>query len=94
MEEPFQEVVMKPKMVSVMGGRLYLLFTYLIDWLLVVLFQTSFNGRLLWKIEEVTKRRNESHIKHSFYSHPFFTETYGYRMCARIYFNGKNPLEI
>jgi len=50
--------------------------------------RTSFNGRLLWKIEDVTKRRNESHIKHSFYSHAFFTETYGYKMCARLYFNG------
>ncbi|XP_067940751.1 TNF receptor-associated factor 1-like [Watersipora subatra] len=49
---------------------------------------TSFNGRLMWRIDRVTSKRNESSIRHSYFSHPFYTEVYGYKMCARIYFNG------
>ncbi|XP_072016630.1 TNF receptor-associated factor 2-like isoform X1 [Amphiura filiformis] len=51
---------------------------------------SAFNGILIWKITEYTRRRNEalSGKTTSFYSHPFFTSYHGYKMRARIYLNG------
>ena len=51
---------------------------------------SSFDGQLLWKITEFSRRKNEavSGQKVSFYSPCFFTSRYGYKMCARIYLNG------
>ena len=51
---------------------------------------SSYDGQLLWKITEFSRRKNEavSGQKDSFYSPYFFTSRYGYKMCARIYLNG------
>ena len=50
----------------------------------------SFNGTLLWKITNVDQRIQDakSGKQTSFYSQPFYTDKYGYKMCARIYLNG------
>lgn len=50
----------------------------------------SYNGTLLWKINNVQERIQEakSGRQTSFYSTPFFTSQFGYKMCARIYLNG------
>ena len=51
---------------------------------------SSYDGQLLWKITEFSRRRNEavSGQQVSFYSPCFYTSRYGYKMCARIYLNG------
>ncbi|KAK3748642.1 hypothetical protein QZH41_004506 [Actinostola sp. cb2023] len=50
----------------------------------------SYDGILLFKINEVARRRADAtsgrHI--SFYSPPFYTDQHGYKMCARVYLNG------
>ena len=50
----------------------------------------SFNGILLWKITNMDQRIQDakSGKQTSFYSPPFYTDKYGYKMCARIYLNG------
>ncbi|CAH3188236.1 unnamed protein product, partial [Porites lobata] len=50
----------------------------------------SYDGQLLWKITEFARRRNEAVSGQNvfFYSPPFYTSRYGYKMCARIYLNG------
>nr|XP_058940193.1 TNF receptor-associated factor 3-like [Pocillopora verrucosa] len=51
---------------------------------------SSYNGVLLWKITDFTRKRNEArsgqHV--STYSPCFYTSRHGYKMCARIYLNG------
>ena len=51
---------------------------------------SSHDGILLWKITEFAKKRQDTVSGHqtSFYSPCFFTSRCGYKMCARIYFNG------
>ena len=51
---------------------------------------SSYDGKLLWKITEFARRRNEavSGQQVSFFSPCFYTSRYGYKMCARIYLNG------
>ena len=51
---------------------------------------STYDGQLLWKINEFARRRNEavSGQQVSFYSPCFYTSRYGYKMCARIYLNG------
>ena len=51
---------------------------------------SSYDGKLLWKITEFARKRNEavSGQQVSFYSPCFYTSRYGYKMCARIYLNG------
>jgi len=55
---------------------------------------SSYDGQLLWKITEFSRRRNEAvsgqHVQGevSFCSPCFYTSRYGYKMCARIYLNG------
>jgi hypothetical protein len=48
------------------------------------------NGCLLWRITNVYERIQEakSGRQTSFYSPPFYTDKYGYKMCAKIYLNG------
>jgi hypothetical protein len=48
------------------------------------------DGVLLWKITEVRRKRREavSGKTHSFYSRPFYTSRYGYKVCAKLYLNG------
>jgi hypothetical protein len=54
-----------------------------------LLSMASFDGILLWKITGVARKRNEalSNRNTSFCSPPFFTDRYGYKMCARVYLN-------
>ena len=51
---------------------------------------SSYDGRLLWKIDNVTQRlqraRNGSVV--ALHSAPVFTSRYGYKFCARLYLNG------
>ena len=51
---------------------------------------SSYEGKLLWKITEFARKRNEavSGQQVSFFSPCFYTSRYGYKMCARIYLNG------
>ena len=51
---------------------------------------SSHDGIFLWKITEFAKKRQDAVSGHqtSFYSPCFFTSRYGYKMYARIYFNG------
>ena len=51
---------------------------------------SSYDGKLLWKITEFARKRNEAvgGQQVSFFSPCFYTSRYGYKMCARIYLNG------
>ncbi|XP_060083710.1 TNF receptor-associated factor 3-like [Ylistrum balloti] len=51
---------------------------------------TSFNGVLLWKIRDYTRRKQEAKNGRtlSLFSQPFYTSQFGYKMCARVYLNG------
>ncbi|XP_042194173.1 TNF receptor-associated factor 3 [Callorhinchus milii] len=55
-----------------------------------VLETASYNGKLIWKIREYTRRKQEavSGKTLSLYSQPFYTGYFGYKMCARVYLNG------
>ncbi|XP_046855196.1 TNF receptor-associated factor 3-like [Xenia sp. Carnegie-2017] len=50
----------------------------------------SYNGTLLWKIDNFKKKRQDAinSIKTALYSPPFYSSQYGYKMCAKIYMNG------
>ncbi|XP_070532815.1 TNF receptor-associated factor 2-like [Ptychodera flava] len=52
--------------------------------------QTSYDGILVWKIKDFTKKQQDavSGRTTSIYSPSFFTSRHGYKMCARIYLNG------
>ena len=51
---------------------------------------SSHDGILIWKVSDFSKRRQDaiSGNQTSFYSPAFYTNRYGYKMCARIYLNG------
>jgi TNF receptor-associated factor 2 len=51
---------------------------------------TSFDGTLVWRITEVSRKRQEaiSGRATSIYSPPFYTSRTGYKMCLRAYLNG------
>lgn len=55
-----------------------------------LLERATYNGILLWKIDEFERRRREAvdGVTMSLYSTPFYTSRHGYKMCARIYLNG------
>ena len=57
---------------------------------LQLLERTTYNGILLWKIDDFPRRRREAvdGVTLSLYSTPFYTSRHGYKMCARIYLNG------
>ena len=57
---------------------------------LQLLERATFNGVLLWKIDDFTRRRKEAvdGVTLSLYSTPFYTSRHGYKMCARVYLNG------
>ena len=48
------------------------------------------NGVLLWKISSIQQRISDSQERRviSLYSQPFYAGRYGYKLCARVYFNG------
>ena len=52
--------------------------------------RVSYNGVLLWKVDEFERRRKEAveGVTLSLYSTPFYTSRQGYKMCARAYLNG------
>jgi len=51
---------------------------------------TGHDGILLWKINNVQQRIADAKEGHmlSLYSPPFYAGHYGYKLCARVYFNG------
>ena len=51
---------------------------------------SSYDGILLWKVTEVSQKRNDalSGRQASIYSPCFYTSRHGYKMCARLYLNG------
>ena len=51
---------------------------------------TSYDGRFVWKIPEVQRRRREAVTGKttSLYSAPFQTSHHGYKLCLRLYMNG------
>ena len=55
-----------------------------------LLERATYDGVLLWKIDEFDRRRREAidGTTMSLYSTPFYTSRHGYKMCARIYLNG------
>lgn len=58
--------------------------------LIQTLQATSYNGRYIWKIPEVKRRRQDARTGKivSLYSAPFYTSRHGYKMCLRVYLNG------
>ena len=57
---------------------------------LQLLERATYNGILIWKIDDFERRRKEAvdGVTMSLYSSPFYTSRHGYKMCARIYLNG------
>ena len=55
-----------------------------------LLENTSFDGKLVWKIDNVTTRIRQAVSGHvtALHSAPAFTQRYGYKFCARLYLNG------
>ena len=51
---------------------------------------SSYNGTLLWKITNYSKRKADAvaGTTLSLYSQPFYTDRHGYKMCGRVYLNG------
>ena len=50
----------------------------------------SYNGQFVWKIPEVSRRRDEAITGKtiSLYSAPFYTSRFGYKLCLRMYMDG------
>jgi len=57
---------------------------------LQLLERTTYNGILLWKIDDFNRRRREAvdGVTLPLCSTPFYTSRYGYKMCAQVYLNG------
>lgn len=55
-----------------------------------VLETASYDGTLLWKIRDYSRRKQEAVTGKtlSLYSQPFHSSRFGYKMCARVYLNG------
>nr|XP_039258592.1 TNF receptor-associated factor 3-like [Styela clava] len=55
-----------------------------------VLETTNYDGKLVWKIRDFDRRREDAKRGRalSIYSQPFYTSRYGYKMCLRVYLNG------
>ncbi|XP_072906869.1 TNF receptor-associated factor 5-like isoform X3 [Hemitrygon akajei] len=55
-----------------------------------VLEATGYNGKLIWKISNYRRRKQEAAegMAVSLFSQPFYTSRCGYRLCARAYLNG------
>ena len=51
---------------------------------------TSYNGKYIWKIPDIIRRRRDAVMGKtvSLYSAPFYTDRFGYRMCLRVYLDG------
>lgn len=61
-----------------------------LDLKLQLLEATSYDGVLIWKIDNYKRRKHDAVTGKtpSLYSPPFYTSRFGYKMCARIYLNG------
>ncbi len=61
-----------------------------LDHRIQLLERATYNGMLLWKIDEFDRRRHEAvdGVTLSLYSTPFYMSRRGYKMCARVYLNG------
>ena len=57
---------------------------------LELLERATYNGVLLWKIDDFARRRKEAMdgVTMSLYSILFYTSRHGYKMCAMVYLNG------
>ncbi|KAL5491290.1 hypothetical protein EMCRGX_G016549 [Ephydatia muelleri] len=57
---------------------------------LELLERATYNGVLLWKIDDFARRRKDAvdGVTMSLYSIPFYTSRHGYKMCAKVYLNG------
>ncbi|XP_006812485.1 TNF receptor-associated factor 3-like [Saccoglossus kowalevskii] len=55
-----------------------------------VLETACYDGKLIWKIKNFARRKQEALTGKtlSLYSQPFYTSNHGYKMCARVYLNG------
>lgn len=55
-----------------------------------ILETANYNGVLMWKIRDYTRRRQEAVNGRtlSLFSQPFYTGRHGYKMCGRVYLNG------
>ena len=51
---------------------------------------SNYNGVLLWKISDFARKRQDAVTGRqvSFYSPCFYSSSYGYKMCVRLYLNG------
>ena len=51
---------------------------------------TSYNGKYIWKIPDITRRRRDAVMGKtvSLYSAPFYTDRFGYKLCLRVYLDG------
>lgn len=51
---------------------------------------TSYDGKYIWKIPDITRRRRDALMGKtvSLYSATFYTDRFGYRMCLRVYLDG------
>ena len=51
---------------------------------------TFYNGRLVWKIDDIVKRLDNAVTGKitALHSAPVFTDVYGYKFCGRLYLNG------
>ncbi|XP_061171996.1 TNF receptor-associated factor 3-like [Saccostrea echinata] len=61
-----------------------------IDLKMQVMEAASYDGVLMWKIRDYSKRKQDAKTGRtvSLYSQPFYTGRFGYKMCARVYLNG------
>ena len=57
---------------------------------LQLLERATYNGVLLWKIDDFARRRKEvvDGLIMSLYSIPFYASRHGYKICAKVYLNG------
>lgn len=56
----------------------------------VLCMDTTYNGKFIWKISQYSQKKLDAQTGRatSFYSRPFYTSYYGYKLCARVYLNG------
>uniref|UniRef100_A0A8D0BU56 MATH domain-containing protein n=1 Tax=Salvator merianae TaxID=96440 RepID=A0A8D0BU56_SALMN len=71
-------LTLKDVMINSLASRIHLL------------EQTSYDGRFLWKVQEVGLRTQEAQTgsRPAIYSPPFYTSRYGYKLCLKLFLNG------
>ena len=57
----------------------------------MIVLRRGMNGTLLWKIEGYQRKRQDAinGVMTALYSPPFYSDQFGYKMCAKIYLNGE-----